>query len=212
MEQERILCTGGSGLLGRELRRLLPRALYPDHREFDVTNAAQMDSYLAGRGADAAVHSLADVIAFNEAHRDVVMPIFDQEIMLKAQEKGPLTDEKYLAALAAARRLARDEGIDATLRQHSLDAIVAPSGGPAWLIDHVCGDHYGGGSSTPAAVAGYPSITVPAGCVWGLPVGISFIGAAWSEAKLIRYAYAFEQGTKVRRPPQFPASVHPGAR
>ncbi len=186
-----------------------------DEPEFEVLLyefKADLDAYLAGRGADAAVHSLADVIAFNEAHRDVVMPIFDQEIMLKAQEKGPLTDEKYLAALAAARRLARDEGIDATLRQHSLDAIVAPSGGPAWLIDHVCGDHYGGGSSTPAAVAGYPSITVPAGYVWGLPVGISFIGAAWSEAKLIRYAYAFEQGTKVRRPPQFPASVHPGAR
>ena len=126
-----------------------------------------------------------------------------------AQARGPLTDEKYLRALADCRRLARDEGIDATLAKHQLDAIVAPSGGPAWLTDYVNGDHYVGGSSTPAAVAGYPSITVPAGYVCGLPVGISFIGAAWSEPALIRYAYAFEQATQVRRAPAFATSVRP---
>ena len=170
---------------------------------------ADLNAYLAGLGPEAPVHSLADVIAYNEANRERVMPYFGQEHMLMAQARGPLTEEKYLRALADCRRLARDEGIDATLAKHQLDAIVAPSGGPAWLTDYVNGDHYGGGSSTPAAVAGYPSITVPAGYVCGLPVGISFIGPAWSEPALIRYAYAFEQATQVRRAPQFVASVNP---
>ena len=166
---------------------------------------ADLNAYLAGLGPEAPVHSLADVIAFNEANRERVMPYFGQEHMLMAQARGPLTEEKYLRALADCRRLARDEGIDATLAKHQLDAIVAPSGGPAWLTDYVNGDHYSGGSSTPAAVAGYPSITVPAGYVCGLPVGISFIGPAWSEPALIRYAYAFEQATQVRRSPEFVA-------
>jgi amidase len=168
---------------------------------------ADLNAYLAGLGPEAPVHSLADVIAYNEAHRDRVLPYFGQEHMLMAQACGPLTEEKYLRALADCRRLARDEGIDATLVKHHLDAIVAPSGGPAWLTDYVNGDHYSGGSSTPAAVAGYPSITVPAGYVCGLPVGISFIGAAWRESALIRYAYAFEQATQVRRAPEFATSV-----
>lgn len=182
-----------------------------DEPEFEVLLyefRADLNAYLAGLGPQAAVHSLADVIAFNEANRDHVMPHFDQEIMLMAQARGPLTDEQYLRALAECRRLARDEGIDATLAKHSLDAIVAPSGGPAWLTDTVNGDHYGGGSSTPAAVAGYPSITVPAGYVRGLPVGLSFIGPAWSEPALIRYAYAFEQATQARRRPEFRTSVN----
>ena len=168
---------------------------------------ADLNAYLAGLGPEAPVHSLADVIAYNEANRERVMPYFGQEHMLMAQACGPLTEEKYLRALANCRRLARDEGIDATLAKHQLDAIVAPSGGPAWLTDYVNGDHYVGGSSTPAAVAGYPSITVPAGYVCGLPVGISFIGPAWSEPALIRYAYAFEQATQVRKPPEFATSV-----
>lgn len=174
---------------------------------------ADLDAYLAGLPRRATVRSLADVVAFNEAHRDRVMPYFGQEIMLMAAARdcGPMPDEKYLRALADCRQLARDKGIDAALARHSLDAIVAPSGGPAWLTDYVNGDHYGGGSSTPAAVAGYPSITVPAGYVWGLPVGISFIGPAWNELALIRYAYAFEQATQVRRPPEFRKTVDLGA-
>ena len=136
------------------------------------------------------------------------MPYFGQERMIKAQAKGALTDEKYLKALELNHRLARTEGIDATLQKHHLDAIVAPSGAPAWLVDYVNGDCGEGGSSSPAAVAGYPSITVPAGQVWGLPVGISFIGTAWSEPLLLRLAYAFEQATHARLPPQYLSSVN----
>lgn len=163
---------------------------------------ADLNAYLAGRGPEAAVHSLAEVIAFNEAHADRVMPYFDQEIMLMAQAKGPLTEPAYHEALATCRRLARDEGIDKTLAEHRLDAIVAPTGGPAWLTDYLCrtSSHT---SSTAAAVAGYPHVTVPAGAIHGLPIGLSFIGPAWSDAKLIWFAYAFEQATRVRRPPQF---------
>jgi amidase len=164
---------------------------------------ADLTAYLAALGPGARVHSLKDVIDFNEAHRQSVMPYFGQERMLKAQEKGPLTDEAYLKALQDNHRLAGAEGIDAVLQQHRLDALVAPTGGPAWLTDWVNGDHYGGASSSPAAVAGYPNITVPAGYVFGLPVGISFIGAAFQEPVLIRLAYAFEQAAQVRRPPQF---------
>jgi amidase len=168
---------------------------------------ADLDAYLAHAGPGAAARSLAEVIAFNEKHADRVMPHFGQEIMLQAVEKGPLTEEKYAQALATNHRLSRDEGIDAALREHRLDAIVEPSGGPSWLTDYVCGDHYVGGSSSPAAVAGYPSITVPAGYIHGLPIGMSFVGTAWTEAKLIQYAYAFEQATQVRQPPQFLQNV-----
>ena len=136
------------------------------------------------------------------------MPYFGQEIFVKAQAKGPLTDEAYVKALETNHRLARDEGIDATLRKHQLDAIVAPSGGPAWLTDWVNGDGHGGGSSSPAAVAGYPSITVPAGYIFGLPVGLSFFSTAYQEPMLIKLAFAFEQATSIRRPPQFLPSVN----
>jgi amidase len=164
---------------------------------------ADLNDYLARLGADAPVHSLLEIIEFNEQHRDRVMPYFGQERMLLAQEKGPLTDEAYLEALATNRRLARDEGIDATLQAFNLEAIVAPSGGPACLTDWVRGDHHAGGSSSPAAVAGYPSTTVPAGHVFGLPVGISFFAGAYQEPTLIRLAFAFEQATRMRHPPQF---------
>ena len=164
-----------------------------------------LDRYLGALPADAPVRSLQALIAFNEQHRDREMPFFGQELLVRAAAKGPLTDQAYLDALAKDMKLSRDEGIDATLAKDKLDAIVAPTGGLPWLIDWVNGDAFTGSSSTPAAVAGYPSVTVPAGYVFGLPVGISFIGAAWSEATLLKFAFAFEHATNVRKPPRFRA-------
>jgi amidase len=164
---------------------------------------ADLNAYLARLGPAAPVQTLRDVIDFNERNRDKEMPYFGQDIFLKAQEKGPLTSPEYLDALTNNHQLARTEGIDAVMDKNNLDALVAPTGGPAWLIDFVDGDHFGGGSSRAAAVAGYPSITVPAGFVFGLPVGISFFGRAWSEPLLIRLTYAFEQATNVRKAPRF---------
>jgi amidase len=151
------------------------------------------------------VRSMAEVIRFNEENSARVMPYFGQEHMLTAQKKGQRGEKKYQSALDTGRRLAGAEGIDAALRKDSLDALVTISGGPAWSIDLVNGDatNWDMESTTPAAVAGYPHITVPAGYLFGLPVGLSFFSTAWQEAKLIQYAYAFEQGTKVRRPPRF---------
>jgi amidase len=149
------------------------------------------------------VHSLADVIAFNDSHRDQEMLYFGQDIMIKAQSRGPLSSQEYLDALEKDHQLARTEGIDAVMAKYRLDALVAPTAGPAWCTDLINGDHAPGGSSTPAAVAGYPNINVPAGFAFGLPVGISFFGAANSEAVLIKLAYAFEQATRHRRPPKF---------
>ena len=166
-----------------------------------------LNAYLATLGAGARVHTLADVITFNEQQRAREMPYFGQEILKMAQEKGVLTDTAYTQALARNHRLSRAEGIDAVMEQHRLDAIVAPTGNPAWPIDLVNGDHFLGGSSTPPAVAGYPHVTVPAGFVRGLPVGLSFIGRAWSDAKLINLAFAYEQVTRLRRPPTFRQTV-----
>jgi amidase len=164
---------------------------------------AGLEAYFASLGPKARAKTLADAIAFNERNREREMPFFGQEIFLKAQEKGPLATPAYREALEKCARLSRREGLDAVLDRHRLDAIVAPTGAPAWVIDPVSGDHYVGGNSTPAAVAGYPCVTVPMGFVFGLPVGLSFIGRAWAEAALVRLAFAFEQATRHRRPPRF---------
>jgi len=165
---------------------------------------ADLNAYLAGLGAASRVKTLADVIAFNDAHKDTEMPYFGQESFIQAQQKGPLTDDAYVEALAHCRRLSRAEGADVAFAKDKLDALVAPTGGPAWLIDLVNGDCFtGGGNSSIAAVAGYPTITVPVGYSFGLPVGMSFIGKPWTEATLIKLAYAYEQAARPRRAPRF---------
>jgi len=177
-----------------------------DDSEFEVLLyefKADLNAYLAGLGPTAPVRSLKDVIAFNEKNSAREMPYFGQDIMIKAEAKGPLTSKPYLAALRKNHLLTRAQGIDAIMKKNRLDALVAPTGGPPWPTDWINGDHVTGGYSSASAVAGYPHITVPAGYVFGLPFGISFFGGAYSEPRLIKIAYAFEQATKVRRPPQF---------
>ena len=167
-----------------------------------------LDAYLGGLPASAnAPRSLKDLIAFNERERAREMPWFGQDLFEQSLKRGNLADKDYTAALAKSKRLAGVQGIDAALRKGKLDALIAPTGGPAWTTDWVNGDHTVGGSSTPAAVAGYPDVTVPAGFVHGLPVGLSFFAGAWSDATLIRYAYAFEQATHARKAPRFPARI-----
>jgi amidase len=175
----------------------------PENEVLAYEFKADLSAYLAMRGDTVKVKSLADIIAFNQRERDREMPLFGQELMIKSQAKGPLTDQAYLDALNLCRKQSRSGGIDAVLQANRLDAIVAPTGGLAWLTDRVNGDADTGGCSSPAAVAGYPHITVPAGFACGLPVGLSFFGTAWSEPALLKLAYSFEQATKVRRPPRF---------
>jgi amidase len=170
---------------------------------------ADLNRYLASREPSAKIRSLADVIRFNEENSALVMPFFGQERMTAAQSRGPLSSKKYRTARAKSLRLARTDGIDATMRRFRLDAIVVPTGGPAWLIDLVGGDslNWDMESSSLPAVAGYPHISVPAGYVFGLPVGISFVGKAWQEGTLLKLAYAFERASPIRRPPLFRASA-----
>jgi amidase len=171
------------------------------HYEFK----ADLNNYLASLGPKARVRTMEEVIKFNEENKARMMPYFGQERMTTAQETGPLTSKRYREALSKNRRLTRQEGIDIPLKKHRLDAIVVPSGGPAWMIDLVNGDaiNWDMESTSPAAVAGYPHVTVPAGFIFGLPVGISFFSKAWQEPTLIKLAYAFEQATNIRKPPEF---------
>ncbi len=194
--------------LGAEL---VDPADLPTHGKFDDSEMevllfefkTDLDAYLSGLRQKTPVRSLKELIGYNERNRGQEMPYFGQDLFVKAQAKGPLTSKTYRKALARNHRLSRIEGIDAALRKNRLDALVAPTGGPAWPTDLINGDHFTGGSSTPAAVAGYPNINVPAGFVFGLPVGISFFGTAWSEPLLIKIAYAYEQATRLRKSPRF---------
>jgi amidase len=164
---------------------------------------ADLNAYLGRLGPGARVKSLKEIIEFNEKNAEREMPWFGQDLFIEAEAKGPLTTKEYRDALRKNLQAMRGKGIDATMKKHRLDAILAPTGGPAWTTDWVNGDHFGGGSSSPAAIAGYPNITVPAGFVQGLPVGLSFFGRAWSEPTLLRLAFAYEQGTRHRKPPKF---------
>lgn len=164
---------------------------------------AGLNRYLAERAMKDGPRSLAAVIKFNEANRATEMPHFGQDRFLEADEKGPLTTKTYLDALMKNQRLARQQGIDAVAKKFKLHALIAPTRVPAWLTDLINGDSSSNSCSALPAVAGYAHITVPAGYVHGLPVGISFFGTAFSEPKLISLAYAFEQMTKFRRAPKF---------
>jgi amidase len=194
---------------------LMDPADLPSHGRYDTNENLvlqyefknDLNAYLEARKTGLTLEKL---IAFNEQHRREEMPWFEQDLFVESQQRGSLNDVSYLSALSSNRRLARAEGIDAVLKKFRVDAIVAPTAGPAWLIDWVTGDHDTGGCSTPAAVAGYPHITVPAGFVHGLPIGISFFGTAWSEPVLLRLAYAFEQAVKARRMPRMLPTVEWG--
>jgi amidase len=197
-------------LMRREGATVIDPADLPTHGKFDAAEfevllyefKADLNKYLAGLAPGDHPRTLKDLIEFNEKNRDREMPYFGQEIFTRAEAKGPLTDPAYLKALRTSKSMSQAQGIDAVMIKHNLDALIAPTGGPAWTTDLVNGDHFTGGSSTPAAVAGYPNVQVPAGYVYGLPVGISFFGRAFTEPKLVRLAYAFEQATKHRQPPR----------
>jgi amidase len=197
-------------LMKREGATLVDPADLPTHGKFDAAEfevllyefKADLNKYLAGLAPGDHPRTLKELIEFNEKNRDREMPYFGQELFVRAEAKGPLTDAAYLKALRTSKSMSQAQGIDAVMVKHNLDALIAPTGGPAWTTDLVNGDHFTGGSSTPAAVAGYPNVQVPAGYVYGLPVGLSFFGRAYTESKLIRLAYAYEQATRHRQPPR----------
>jgi amidase len=197
-------------VMKREGAVIVDPADIPTHGKFDAPEfdvllfefKADLNKYLASLTPGDHPRTLKDLIDFNERNREREMPYFGQEIFTKAEAKGPLTDAAYLKALRSSKSLSQAQGIDALMIKNNLDALIAPTGGPAWTTDLINGDHFTGGSSTPAAVAGYPNVQVPAGYVYGLPVGLSFFGRAFTEPKLIRLAYAYEQATKHRRPPR----------
>jgi amidase len=207
-------------LMKREGAVVVDPADLPTHGKFDAAEfevllyefKADLNKYLASLAPGDHPRTLKELIDFNERNRDREMPYFGQELFVRAEAKGPLTEPAYLKALRTSKLLSQAQGIDAVMIKHKLDALVAPTGGPAWTTDLVNGDHFSGGSSTPAAVAGYPNVQVPAGYVYGLPVGISFFGRAYTEPKLVRLAYAYEQATKHRRPPRLQPSADLGGR
>ncbi|HST51188.1 MAG TPA: amidase family protein [Pyrinomonadaceae bacterium] len=204
------LLAGAIDLMKREGATVVDPADIPTHGKFDAPEfdvllfefKADINKYLAALPPGDHPRTLKDLIDFNERNRDREMPFFGQDIFTKAEAKGPLTDPAYLKALRTCKTLSQAQGIDAVMTKNNLDAIIAPTGGPAWTTDVLNGDHFTGGSSTPAAVAGYPNVQVPAGFVYGLPIGISFYGRAFTEPKLIRIAYAYEQASKHRQPPR----------
>ena len=167
-----------------------------------------MNEFLRKNVPDDFPQTLNELIQFNNQNKEKIMPYFGQEIFKMSEEKGTLSDEEYKTALEKCQKLSREDGIDKVIQENQLDAIIAPSGGPAWLIDYINGDHSTGGSSSPSAVSGYSNITVPAGYIFGLPVGISFIGGLFQEPVLLKLAYAFEQATKVRKPPKFQKTIN----
>jgi len=192
----------------------IPHAGEYDHAELEVLLyefKADLNAYLAAWAPSAQVRTLKDIIDFNDRMREREMPFFGQDLLERAQEKGPLTEKPYLDALALCRELARDKGLADIFARERLDAIVAPTGGPPWPTDLINGDHFLGSASTPAAVSGYPSVTVPAGYAYDLPVGLTFIGKPWQDAALIRLAFAFEQASGHRRPPRFLPTLSLGA-
>jgi amidase len=207
-------------LMKREGATVVDPADLPTHGKFDAAEfevllyefKADLNKYLAGLAPGEHPRTLKQLIEFNEKNREREMPYFGQEIFTRAEAKGPLTDAAYLKALRTSKTMSQAQGIDAVMSKQNLDALIAPTGGPAWTTDLVNGDHFTGGSSTPAAVAGYPNVQVPAGYVYGLPVGISFFGRAYTDAKLVRLAYAYEQATRHRQPPRLlPAADLKGA-
>ncbi len=201
------------GILRKMGAVIVDPADLPSHGQYDAAEndvlqyefKTDLGNYLGGRGSS--MRSLADIIAFNRQQSAKEMPYFGQEIMEQSQARGPLTEKAYTEALAKCRKMSRAGGIDAVVAEHKLDAIIGPTAGPAWLTDLITGDHDTGGCSTPAAVAGYPHITVPAGFVRGLPIGLSFFGPAWSEPVLLKLAYSFEQASRARRAPAFRATA-----
>jgi len=169
----------------------------------DYELKADIEKYLARLGPSSPMKNLKDLIDFNNQNAAKEMPYFGQDVFMRAQARGPLTTREYIDALEKNHRLTRIEGIDAVMDKFKLDALIAPTGGPAWITDLVTGDHFGGGSSNAAAVAGYPNINITAGYMFGLPVGISFFGRAWSEPTLLKIAYGFEHASKARKAPRF---------